>query len=161
MGSIRSVLWKAREGTEDERRGHWLFGGGAVAPREITENGVRYAIDLRLQSDASFYLDTRLLREWLHREAAGRSVLNTFAYTGSLGVAAAAGGASRVVQVDRSPDFSSWRGRSMGLNGSSVGRAELLSTDFFVAASRMRREGRLFDLVVVDPPFFADTGSGG
>jgi 23S rRNA (cytosine1962-C5)-methyltransferase len=158
---IRTLLWKVRAGSDDARRGHWLRGGGALAPREILEDGVRYAIDLRLQSDASFYLDTRNLRQWLHREAAGRTVLNTFAYTGSLGVAAAAGGATRVVQVDRSPRFLELARRSMELNRLTVGRGDLQPTDFFVAASRMRRENRLFDLVIVDPPFFADTGPGG
>jgi 23S rRNA (cytosine1962-C5)-methyltransferase len=57
-------------------------------------------LDLQANRDAGLYLDTRNLRGWLIENMAGARVLNTFAYTGSLGVAAKAGGASRVVHID-------------------------------------------------------------
>jgi 23S rRNA (cytosine1962-C5)-methyltransferase len=58
-----------------------------------------------MHGDASFYLDTRNLRGWALEHLAGKSVLNTFAYTGSLGVAAKAAGASRVVHLDLNKTF--------------------------------------------------------
>ena len=158
---IRSVLWKVRRGRSEERLGLWVQGGPDSAPRLIVEDDVRYAVDLRLQADASFYLDTRELRRWLRREANGRSVLNTFAYTGSLGVAARAGGATRVVQLDRNPRFLAVAARSMAANDFEVEKGALRANDFFLETARLRREGRLFDLVVVDPPFFSQSERGG
>jgi 23S rRNA (cytosine1962-C5)-methyltransferase len=158
---VHSVLWKVRKGSSEERRGLWVRGGADVGGRTVVEDGVRYAVDLRLQADASFYLDTRLLRAWLKREAAGRSLLNTFAYTGSLGVAAKAGGASRVVQVDRNPRFLAVAERSLAANGLALAKGEHRPNDFFLETARLRREDRLFDLVVVDPPFFSQSERGG
>jgi 23S rRNA (cytosine1962-C5)-methyltransferase len=51
----------------------------------IREHGVWYAVDLLLSQDAGLYLDTRGLRLWAMQNLAGKTVLNTFAYTGSLG----------------------------------------------------------------------------
>ncbi len=158
---IRSVLWKVRRGRAEERLGLWVQGGPEGAPREIVEDGVRYAVELRLQADASFYLDTRELRRWLRREAADRSVLNTFAYTGSLGVAARAGGATRVVQLDRNPRFLAVAARSMAANGFPVGKGDLRPNDYFLETARLRREARLFDVVILDPPFFSQSERGG
>lgn len=112
---IRSVLWKVRRGRAEERLGLWVQGGPEGSPREIVEDGVGYAVELRLQADASFYLDTRELRRWLRREAVDRSAQP--AYTGSLGVAARAGSAARVVQLDRNPRFLAVAARSMAANG--------------------------------------------
>jgi 23S rRNA (cytosine1962-C5)-methyltransferase len=71
----------------------------------VVEHGVRYASTCCVNQDAGFYLDTRLLRRWLIDHAEGKTVLNTFAYTGSLGVAARAGGAARVLHTDLNARF--------------------------------------------------------
>ena len=90
---LRAALVKARHADTDEaRRGTLLWGD--TLDRHVRENGVWYAVDLRINQDAGLYLDTRHLREWLKAGMAGKTVLNTFAYTGSLGVAARAGGAA-------------------------------------------------------------------
>jgi len=157
---VRSALWKRRGDDEELRRGKLLFGSEADLERRISENGVRYALDLRLHQDAGFYLDTRELRAWLKRELGGRSLLNTFAYTGSLGVAAAAGGAREVVHVDRHRAFLNQAKASYALNGLPVARRDFVVGDFFAVSSDLRRQGRLFDCVVLDPPFFASTAGG-
>ena len=95
---LRAGILKTRSRkTQEEKRGQLLF--GEKPDRRIREHGVWYAIDLTMNRDTSFYLDTRNLRQWLIENMRGKSVLNTFAYTGSLGVAAIAGGASRVVRL--------------------------------------------------------------
>jgi 23S rRNA (cytosine1962-C5)-methyltransferase len=119
---LRAGVVKIRNGTSQiEKRGQLLF--GKELDRKIQEHGVWYAIDLTMNRDASFYLDTRNLRRWLFDNMRDRSVLNTFAYTGSLGAAAMAGGASRVVQLDlhairlrgdRSPIFLDYIQRQSG-----------------------------------------------
>ncbi len=156
---LRAVVLKRRHAAEpDARRGVLLH--GERADRWVREHGVRYALDLTMQRDASLYLDTRGLRDWARQRLAGQAVLNTFAYTGSLGVAALAGGASRVVQLDRNRTFLDLAKTSYGLNGFPIARADFRAGDFFVEIARLKRAGELFDCVFVDPPFFSATRGG-
>lgn len=141
-----------------ERNGMLLFGD--APDRRIREEGVAYAVDLTMNRDASFYLDTRSLRIWLRENAAGKTVLNTFAYTGSLGVAAAAGGASRVVQTDLNRKFLNLAKDSYTLNGLPICRSDFIGGDFWQVVSRLKRAGEQFDGVILDPPFFAATEAG-
>ena len=156
---LRAGIVKARNGkAQEEKRGILLFGD---APDDkITEHGVWFALDLTLNRDASFYLDTRNLRKWLIENMQGKTVLNTFVYTGSFGVAALAGGASRVVQVDRTRRFLDLAKRSYSLNGFSIHRDDFLAQDFFPAVGHFKRSKQYFDCVILDPPFFSSTSKG-
>ncbi len=155
---LRCVVVKARHGADEARRGVVTY--GAAPDTRLREAGVRYALDLRLNQDTSFYPDTRGLRAWARENLAGKTVLNAFAYTGSLGVAALAGGAARVVQLDRSRAALDLAKTSYTLNGFPIRKADFLAEDFFRAAGRLRRSGALFDCVIVDPPFFSATAGG-
>jgi 23S rRNA (cytosine1962-C5)-methyltransferase len=156
---LHAVVIKTRNGnTQTERNGQIVF--GTTPDRKIKEHGVWFALNLTMNRDASFYLDTRNLRKWLIDNARGRSVLNTFAYTGSFGVAARAGGASRVVQVDRNRRFLELAKKSHALNGFSVSNHDLVAQDFFPAISRLKQSKQLFDCVILDPPFFSTTSKG-
>lgn len=143
---------------ETERRGILIRGNRPA--QKVCENGVWYALDLTLNQDASLYLDTRLLRTWLQEHAAGKDVLNTFAYTGSLGIAAAAGGAHKVIQCDLSRRFLELAGQSAALNHLSGERHRILAGDFFSHVANFKRSASLFDIVIVDPPFFSSTARG-
>ena len=161
---LRAGIAKTRNPTpapaasQEERRGQLLF--GEKPDSKIKEHNVWYSIDLTLNRDTSFYLDTRNLRKWLIEHMRGRTILNTFAYTGSLGVAALAGGATRVVQHDINPRFLNIAKTSYTLNGFPVRKQDFLSTDFFTLAARLKRTGETFDGVIVDPPFFSTTSKG-
>jgi 23S rRNA (cytosine1962-C5)-methyltransferase len=156
---LRAGVLKTRKGkTQEERRGVPLF--GEEPDRRIQENGVWYAVDLTMNRDASFYLDTRNLRHWLKENTKGQTVLNTFAYTGSLGVAAAAGGAARVVQLDRYRKFLNLAEESYRLNSFPIRDSDFIAADFFPATSRFKHNGELFDTVILDPPFFSTTSKG-
>ncbi len=133
---------------------------GECPAREIVENGVRYAVDLQLNQDASFYLDTRRLRAWLKDNSAGKTVLNTFAYTGSLGAAALAGGASRVVQTDLNRAFLNLGAATCALNGWKAPAVAFRSGDFYRVAGQLKQSGALFDTVILDAPFFSVTDAG-
>jgi 23S rRNA (cytosine1962-C5)-methyltransferase len=155
---LEGILYKQRRSTDEEqRRGIWLM--KTHEAREIVENGVRYAIDLRLNQDDSFYPDPRLLRAWLKDHMAGLSVLNTFAYTGSLGVAALAGGAREVIQTDLNERFLRLATQSAKLNKPS-GSHHALPFDFFGAVNRFKTADKLFDCIILDPPFFSITEAG-
>ncbi len=156
---IGAMLWKSRAGTTaEERNGKWL---NEVDPdRKVRENGIWYALDLQANRDAGLYLDTRSLRRWLKERMTGARVLNTFAYTGSLGVAAMAGGAARVVQLDLKRAFLNIAKTSCTLNGFPINRSDFITGDFWPVASRLIKADELFDCVIVDPPFFAATAKG-
>jgi 23S rRNA (cytosine1962-C5)-methyltransferase len=156
---VQSVIVKTRSAADEQARRGVLVHGQAP-DRKIRENGVWYALDLMLNLDASLYLDTRYLRAWAIEHLAGKRVLNTFAYTGSLGTAAMAGGARQVVQADLNRRFLNLAKDSYALNGFPVQRSNFRTGDFWVQASQMRRAGELFDCVFVDPPFFSKTARG-
>lgn len=155
---IDSILLKVRHADEPEaRKGRILQ--GQLLPQEIIEHGVHYALDLRLQQDASFYLDTRNLRNWLIQNSEGKSVLNTFAYTGSLGIAALAGRATTLMQTDLNGEALALAEKSYGLNGFTQNMT-ILKRDFFSAVNSLKKSERLFDIVILDSPFFSSTRYG-
>ncbi len=156
---IQAGILKIRSSSiVNERHGFLIFGDQPDS--RIQEDGIWYAIDPTLARDASFYIDTRNLREWAATRLAGKTVLNAFAYTGSLGVAAAAGGAKRVVHLDRNAKYLNLAKKSYALNGLPVHEADFVQDDFFRQAGRLRREDRRFDCVILDPPFFASGSKG-
>ncbi len=156
---LQTGLLKTRNGaTQQEKRGTKMF--GSLPDRKIREHGVWYAIDLTMNRDASFYLDTGHLRKWLLQNSQGRSVLNAFAYTGSLGVAAQAGGAVRVTQTDLNRQFLNIAKDSYALNGFPINKQDFIAQDFFPAVARFKTEKRTFDCVIIDPPFFSTTSRG-
>lgn len=159
LDGIVSILFKQRSSSDAAQRVGKLLAGTHL-PSQVTEFGVRYALDLQMNQDAGFYIDTRLLRRWLLDNAAGKQVLNTFAYTGSLGVAAGAGGASTVIQTDLSKKFLQFAVKSWDLNEFPRLNQDILPGDFFRVAGRLRNQDRLFDIVILDPPFFSTTGAG-
>lgn len=156
---ITCVIQKTRAAHDPvQRRGVITFGDSP--DNKICENGVWYALNLQMQQDASFYLDTRNLRRWLLDHAKDWQVLNMFAYTGSLGVAALAGGADRVVQGDHNRKFLALARQSAMLNQFDLSKMKTGAVDFFRQVAQFKQSGQLFDCVIVDPPFFSTTSKG-
>ncbi len=156
---VQAVILKTRNGsTINDRRGRIVY--GSIADRRVLEYGVWYAIDLLMNRDASFYLDTRNFRKWALENLNDKTVLNTFAYTGSLGVAARAGGATQVVHLDRNREFLNIAKISYSLNGFSITKGDFQTGDFWPYINHLKRAGKRFDCVFIDPPFFATTKKG-
>ena len=156
---LHAGIIKTRNGnTQDEKRGQLLF--GEKPDTKIREHGVWYSVDLMKNRDASFYLDTRNLRNWLIENMKDKTVLNTFAYTGSLGVAALAGGARRVVQHDLNRQFLNVAKTSYVLNGFPIHKQDFIAADFFTLAGKLKRTNETFDCLLIDPPFFSRTSKG-
>jgi 23S rRNA (cytosine1962-C5)-methyltransferase len=156
---LQAGIVKVRNSPSSQaKRGRLLFGENP--DRKVLERGVWYALDLCMQQDASLYLDTRNLRRWARQTLGSKTVLNTFAYTGSLGLAALAGGAARVVQMDLSRAFLNLAKTSYTLNGFPIHKEDFLCGDFWAQVSRLKRTGACFDCVLVDPPFFSTTAKG-
>jgi 23S rRNA (cytosine1962-C5)-methyltransferase len=156
---LQAGIVKARNSSRsEEKRGKLLF--GEALDRKVQEDGTWYALDLCMHGDASLYLDTRNLRSWAKEHLRGKTVLNTFAYTGSLGVAALAGGAARVIQMDLNRAFLNLAKTSYTLNGFPIHKQDFLTGDFWQQIGRLKRAGENFDCVLLDPPFFSTTSKG-
>ena len=77
------LLKQRRANGAEPRNGQLLI--GTSLPQQIVEDGITYALDLQLNQDAGFYLDTRDLRSWLESMPQTKKCSNTFAYTGQPG----------------------------------------------------------------------------
>jgi 23S rRNA (cytosine1962-C5)-methyltransferase len=121
----------------------------------VSEQGLKFWVNLGAHLDTGLFLDHRRTRARLREEAAGKSFLNLFSYTGSFTVYAAAGGAERTTSVDLSKRYLDWAGRNLKLNHFEGGMHELVRADASEWLSNASRQGRKYDLIVIDPPPFS------
>lgn len=128
---------------------------GDEAPQLVTirEAKVQFMVDVRGGHKTGFYLDQRANRAAVAALAAGAEVLNVFCYTGGFGLACAVAGAKSVLQLDESADALSLAERNAKLN--QLAGIAHTRADAFRELRAMREAGRLFDMVVLDPPKFA------
>ncbi len=127
------------------------------------ENGITFECDPIHGQKTGFFLDQRENRARVEKLSKGKSVLNVFAYTGGFSVYAARGGAKQVVSVDVSAPAMQAAIRNFSYNQqfAAVKSAihETISEDAFEVLARMESQKRLFDLVILDPPMFAQNQS--
>lgn len=120
---------------------------------QISENSLRYQLDLGRKQNNGLFLDMRYGRRWVQEQARGKRVLNLFAYTCGFSVAAVAGGAERVVNLDMARAALS-RGRdNHRLNDHDLSRVEFLGHELFKSWGKVKKSGP-YDLVIIDPPSF-------
>lgn len=134
---------------------------GAEPPEwvEIQENGVRFLVDVRQGHKTGFYLDQRTNRAMVSHLASGSEVLNAFSYSGGFGISALREGARHVVQLDSSSPALELAQKHLTLNHLSEEAAEHTQGDVFQVLRAYRDRGRQFDLIVLDPPKFAESKS--
>jgi len=124
------------------------------------EDGIDYRVDVVGGQKTGFYLDQRDSRAAVRALAAGREILNVFAYSGGFALAALAGGAVRVLSLDSSADALALARENLGRNPRlPAERAEWREADAFAELRKLRDRGAGFDLVVLDPPKFAPTAA--
>lgn len=140
-----------------------LLGEDAAMPVVFRENGLLFEADLLRGQKTGFFLDQRENRARVERLASGRSVLNVFAYTGGFSVYAARGGARSVTSLDVSTPALAAAKRNFVHNRSETGvksvRHEVAQGDAFRLLPEMRDSGRVFEMVILDPPSFAKAKS--
>jgi len=129
--------------------------GAPPAELVISEDEARFAVDVRAGQKTGFFLDQRDNRRAIRRHAAGRTVLNLFAYTGGFSLHAALGGATRVTSVDIAPPAIAGLERNVALSGLPAETHERIATEAFDFLARAAKQGRRWDLVIADPPSFA------
>ncbi|QUN07674.1 class I SAM-dependent methyltransferase [Shewanella yunxiaonensis] len=133
-----------------------LHGTLPMMPVIIEENGVKIAVDVITGHKTGFYLDQRDNRAVAARYVKGKSVLNCFCYTGTFGVYAAKGGAATIENVDVSALALETAKANMALNELDDSQVTYTEADVFKLLRQYRDEGRKFDVIVLDPPKFAD-----
>jgi 23S rRNA (cytosine1962-C5)-methyltransferase len=125
---------------------------------EIAEGPLRFLVDLRGGQKTGFYLDQASNRAIAAEYCRGASVLNAFSYTGAFGVWALHGGAEHVLNMDSSAPALELARRNADLNGFRSTKAlECMEADVFQALRALRDRGRQFDVIILDPPKFAET----
>ncbi len=128
-----------------------------LAPPQLIlfhENGLTFESDPVHGQKTGFFLDQRDNRARVEALSKNKSVLNVFAYTGGFSVYAARGGASEVVSVDVSAPALESAVRNMAYNKLTAPH-ETIAADAFDVLARMESQKRLFDMVILDPPMFA------
>jgi 23S rRNA (cytosine1962-C5)-methyltransferase len=143
----------AVEGFEDVSG--WLV-GHAEPVASIREGPCRFQVDLGGGQKTGFYLDQRENRALVARRAAGRAMLDAFAYTGAFATWALRSGAASVLALDSSGAACAQAAAHLAANAPPDGAArhEVLEANAFDALRAFERDGRRFDLIVLDPPPF-------
>jgi 23S rRNA (cytosine1962-C5)-methyltransferase len=115
----------------------------------------RFLVDLKHGHKTGFYLDQRHNRKVAHELARDREVLNCFAYTGAFTIAALSGSAHSVISIESSAQALDMARRNLALN--QLPTDGLCEGDVFKLLRAYRDAGRTFDLIILDPPKFAQT----
>jgi 23S rRNA (cytosine1962-C5)-methyltransferase len=143
--------------------GQTLIGDDPGGPVIFQENGLFFAADVVKGHKTGFFFDQRDNRAEVRARAAGRRVLDVFAYSGGFSVYAAAGGATEVTSLDISAPALADAAANFALNraDANVRAAQhvTLVDDAFDGLERLHAAGQTFDMVIVDPPAFAKSAA--
>ena len=136
---------------------------------EITENGVKYLVDVENGQKTGFFLDQKYNRREIMRLAKGKTVLDCFTHTGSFALNAAAGGAAHVTAVDISQTAVDMARKNAERNGLE-GTMDFVACDVFdllpaladkrsEELAKMKVTPRSYDFIILDPPAFTKSRS--
>lgn len=130
-----------------------------IEEADAAGRSLHFGLDVRAGHKTGYYLDQRFNRQRVGAYAAGRQVLDCFCYSGGFSTYALAGGAASVTLLDASSDALATARENLALNGLPLEQAEFLEGDVFHLLRKFRDSRRSFDLIVLDPPKFAQTAS--
>lgn len=120
----------------------------------ITENGVKYHVDIENGQKTGFFLDQKYNRLAIQRLCRGASVLDCFTHTGSFALNAGIAGAESVLGVDASELAVEQATKNAELNGLSD-KVKFICRDVFELLPELEEKGEKYDVVILDPPAFA------
>lgn len=124
----------------------------------VEENGLKMVVDLQNGQKTGYFLDQKENRLALRRYTLGAEVLDCFCNSGGFSVNALAGGAKHVTAVDISEQALADARQNAELNGFSA-RLDTVRADVFEELRKYKKEGRAFDVVVLDPPAFCKSAA--
>jgi 23S rRNA (cytosine1962-C5)-methyltransferase len=126
---------------------------------EIQEGDNKYLVDIKNGQKTGFYLDQRDNRQYLTEYITNKRVLNCFAYTGGFGIVAITAGAMNVTNIEISSDTLSLCSKNVELNKLDVKKVENIQDDVFHVLRKYRDSRKNFDVIILDPPKFAESRS--
>ncbi|MDX1489930.1 MAG: class I SAM-dependent methyltransferase [Pseudohongiellaceae bacterium] len=146
---------RKREGLESRQGSLW----GQEPPElvEINEDERVYKLSIAQGHKTGYYLDQYDNRSLLRKLSRNLEVLNCFAYTGGFGVAALQGGAKHVTNVDSSAPALHIAEQNLLANGFTHDRFSNVTANVFDLLRQYREQEKSFDLIILDPPKFAET----
>ena len=151
---IENISIKLRSTQKGKNQYNKLDYSGALL--SVQEFGLLFLINPFDYLDTGLFLDHRITRQWVKKEALNKRVLNLFAYTGSFSVYAAAGDAVKVTTVDMSNTYLQWAEKNMILNGfKSSKKYDYIREDILDWISTVPTSS--YDLIILDPPTFSNS----
>lgn len=150
------IALRTREGLAEYKG--WYESDRITAPQsavtEISENGVKYLVDVENGQKTGFFLDQKYNRAAVARIAKGKRVLDCFTHTGSFGLNAALGGAEHVTCVDVSQTAIDMAKENAVRNGLD-GKMDFVCEDVFELLTRLaEQKSKDYDFIILDPPAF-------
>jgi 23S rRNA (cytosine1962-C5)-methyltransferase len=134
----------------------FICGEKAPEPLIIQENKINFAIYLDDGPMVGIFLDQREVRKTLREKyAQNKNILNTFSYTGAFSVALAMGGSHKTTSVDLAKRSKNKTQEQFTINHLDLEKQEIIVEDVFHYFKYAVKKGKLFDIVVLDPPSFA------
>lgn len=134
----------------------FVKGERAPAPLIIKENGVNFAVHLNDGAMVGVFLDQREVRKTIRdKYAKGKTVLNTFSYTGAFSVYAALGGAIKTTSVDLAKRSLPKTTEQFNVNNIDEKTQSILVEEVFHYFKYAKKKNLKFDVVIMDPPSFA------
>ena len=146
--SSQTVPFKAELNAVDG----YIWGKSEHKAHIVKENNEQFLVNWEEGQKTGFFLDQRQNRELVRHYAKGRTVLNTFCYTGGFSVYAASGGAIEVCSVDASERAVKLADENMRLNFGDTVKHSAVAAD---AVEYIKQIGDKYDLIILDPPAFA------
>ncbi|AQQ54894.1 class I SAM-dependent rRNA methyltransferase [Planococcus lenghuensis] len=160
VAAPRGIYEKLRFDTNGQyvEQDDYVSGERGEFPLIVQENGMSFAVDLNDGAMTGIFLDQREVRKALRdKYADGKTVLNTFSYTGAFSIAAVLGGATETTSVDLAKRSRPKTIEQFAVNGIDFEAQDIKVMDVFDYFSYAARHGLKFDVVVLDPPSFART----
>ena len=127
--------------------------GEEITALKAQEHGLEYHLSLGKAQNSGLFLDMGNGRNWVKNHSQGKKVLNLFAYTCAFSIAAIAGGAEQVVNIDMSKGALSKGRENHKLNKQDASKVKYEGVDIFKSNSRIKKYGP-YDILVCDPPSF-------
>ncbi|MEQ9415525.1 MAG: class I SAM-dependent rRNA methyltransferase, partial [Cyclobacteriaceae bacterium] len=148
---LTAIYIKAPSALKSTQEDGYLFGMGVI-PHIIQEHENKFFVDWEAGQKTGFFLDQRENRKLLGAYAKGKSVLNTFCYTGGFSIYALKEGATLVHSVDASDKAIAMTEKNIELSGFSNEQHPSFSIDTFEFLKDKKDQ---YDIIILDPPAFA------
>ncbi|MCF6434483.1 MULTISPECIES: class I SAM-dependent methyltransferase [Pseudoalteromonas] len=148
--NVKSILLHHRSRPDCALEVLW---GELSQEQQVIENELVFLLDLGNKQNNGLFLDMRFGRDWVKSNAQDKKVLNLFAYTCGFSVAAIAGGAQQVVNLDMAKAALGKGRDNHRANGHDLSKVKFLGHELFKSWGKVRKFGP-YDLVIIDPPSF-------